>query len=206
MMASIPTRTRYTPEEYLALEADTPIRHEFYRGEIFAMAGGSREHNQIARNLLAKLFIQLEGTDCTPYTSDTRVKVQATGLYTYPAVSVACKPFHFDAGKSETLLNPRVLVEVLSRSTIDQDFGFKLTHYRQLSSLEEILFFWQTEPRLDHFVRRGRNEWLLTTLTGLDGIVELTSIGCRVPMSQIYANVEFDPSGNSIDQPEASSS
>lgn len=181
----------YTPEEYLALEATTEIKHEYYHGEIFAIAGASREHNQVSRQLFGELYIQLKKRDCIPYTSDTRVKVQATGLYTYPDLAIACKPLHYDVGGSETLLNPRVLIEVLSPGTMDHDLGFKFKHYRQIPSLQEIFYVSQTEPFVDRYLRQANNEWLLTSATGLEAVVEFSSIGCQVPMRLIYADVEF---------------
>lgn len=189
-MSTAPKRL-HTPEEYLELEAQTRLKHEFYRGEIFAMSGGSREHNQIVRSLFGELYIQLKGKDCIAYTSETRVKVQSSSLYTYPDIAVACKPLHFEAVNSETLLNPRVLVEVLSPSTLDHDLGFKSTQYRKLPSLQEMLFVWQEEPRVDHWLRQPNDDWLLTTITGLDATIALPSIACELPLRQIYADIAF---------------
>lgn len=181
----------FTPEEYLELEAQTHLKHEYYQGEIFAMAGGSRDHNQIVRQLLQSLFLQLDGKDCTPYTSETRVKVAANNLYTYPDIAVACKPLHFEAVGSETLLNPRVLIEVLSPGTEDHDLGFKSKQYRKIPSLQEMLFVSQTEPQIDHWLRQPNDDWLLTTVTGLDARLILASIACEIPLERIYADIEF---------------
>lgn len=189
-MTTAPQR-RYTEEEYLELEAQTPLKHEFYRGEIFAMAGGSRERNQIVRGLFGELYIQLKGKDCIPYTSETRVKVQQSTLYTYPNIAVACKPLHFAATGSETLLNPRVLIEVLSASTLDHDFGFKSMQYRQIPSLQEMLFISQDEPFVDHFLRQPNGDWLLTTTTDLESTLRLPSIACEIPLRLIYADITF---------------
>jgi Uma2 family endonuclease len=189
-MTAAPQR-RYTVEEYLAIEGDTPVKHEYYQGEIFAMAGASRAHNQIVRNLLGELFIKLKGEDCEPFTSQTRVKVEATGLYTYPDTSVACKPLHFDAGNSETLLNPRVLIEVVSESTEDHDLGFKSKQYRKLPSAQEMLFFSQREASVEHWTRETDDEWRLKAIVGLDAVVMLSSIQCQLRMRSVYDDVDF---------------
>lgn len=181
----------YTEAEYLELEAQTRLKHEYYQGEIFAMAGGSREHNEIVRSLLRSLFLQLNGKDCTPYTSETRVKVQTSTLYTYPDIAVACKPLYFEAVGSETLLNPRVLIEVLSPGTEDHDLGFKSKQYRKLPSLREMLFVSQVEPLIDHWIRQSGDDWLLTTITGLDATIALPSIACELPLQLIYADIAF---------------
>jgi Uma2 family endonuclease len=189
-MTAAPQR-RYTLEEYLAIEADTPVKHEYYQGEIFAMAGASRAHNQIVRNVFGELYIQLKGKDCTPFSSETRVKVEATGLYTYPDTAVACKPLHFDAGNSETLLNPRVLIEVVSESTEDHDLGFKSKQYRKLPSAQEMLFFSQREASVEHWTRQAGDQWLIATIVGLDAVVTLSSIQCQLPMRAVYDGVDF---------------
>lgn len=200
-MATVPKKT-YTPQEYLQLEEHSDTKHEYYQGEIFAMAGASREHNEIARNLFARLFNELQGGNCKAYNSDTRIKIQATGFYTYPDVAVACKPLNYEADKLETLLNPRVLIEVLSPATEDHDLGFKLKHYRKLPSVQEVLFFSQVEPQVDHYIRHG-DEWRLVSQTGLDESVEFPSLACQIPMRLIYADVSFPTSAGSEREGEA---
>ena len=137
-MSSLP-KARFTPEEYLALERQAEYRSEFFHGEIFAMAGASREHNLIAGNVSRELGNQLKGRPCETYQSDMRVKVSDTGLYTYPDVVVACGELAFEDDEVDTLLNPTLLIEVLSESTESYDRGKKFGYYRTIQSLAEYL-------------------------------------------------------------------
>src|SRR5205085_5334550 len=120
----------YTPEEYLILERQAEYKSEYFNGEIFAMTGASRRHNLVAANVLASLHGQLRKRPCEVYSSDMRVKVSPTGLYTYPDVVVVCNDPLFDDKQKDTLLNPTVLIEVLSKSTASYDRGEKFEHYR----------------------------------------------------------------------------
>jgi Uma2 family endonuclease len=130
---------RYTPEEYLALERAAPFKSEYLGGEIFAMAGTSKEHVRIARNLIAALHDQLRNSPCEVFGSDLRVKVSRTGLYTYPDVTIACADLEFEDERVDTLLNPRVIFEILSDSTEAYVRGKKFHHYRQIPSLMEYV-------------------------------------------------------------------
>jgi Uma2 family endonuclease len=181
---------RFSREEYLAFEETSEEKHEFFQGQIRALPRGSKNHNEVCRQFFGALFTQLRNRDCEAFASDTRLKIQAIGLYTYCDVAVACKPIHTEDVRSETLLNPRVLIEVLSPSTVDHDLGFKLKNYRKLPSLQEMLFFSQDEALLDHYVRDGKR-WVIDTIEGLDAIAELKSIGCRLELATIYADVDF---------------
>ena len=129
----------YTPEEYLALERQAQYKSEYYAGEIFAMAGASRWHNLIVTNVLRELSLQLKGRPCTTYPSAMRVKISPTGLYTYPDVTVVCGAARFEDTQQDTLLNPTLIVEVLSESTEAYDRGGKFAHYRKLNSLLEYV-------------------------------------------------------------------
>jgi Uma2 family endonuclease len=190
-MASVP-RTTYTLADYLALEERSQVKHQYLAGEVFAMAGGSVAHNLICENLFAELRAGLQGRDCRARSSELRIKVEETGLYTYPDVSVVCKPIHREAGAIETVLNPRILIEVLSPSTEAFDRTTKLTHYRKIASLQEMLLVSQHEPVIEHHIRRSENnEWLLKVVSGLDAAIEFPSIACRLAFSQIYADVDF---------------
>src|SRR5689334_10624198 len=134
-MSSAAARTRYTPQEYLALERGSPLKHEYYNGSIFVMAGASREHNLITLNLGGELRAQLRDRPCETYVSDMRVLVARTGLYTYPDIVIVCGERQFEDAEADTLLNPTVLFEVLSPSTEAYDRGKKSAHYRRLESL-----------------------------------------------------------------------
>src|SRR4051794_20961129 len=134
---SVPAQRHYTTEEYLAFEREAEIRHEYCNGEIFAMSGGTREHSLIAGNLVTALNIRLNGTSCEVHGSDMRVKVNRTGLYTYPDVSIVCGEPLFEDGRKDTLLNPLVVFEVLSQKTARYDRGAKFAHYQNNPSIQE---------------------------------------------------------------------
>jgi Uma2 family endonuclease len=181
----------YTLDEFFDLEVQSQTKHQFYRGEIFAMAGGSIAHNTISGNLFAELRALLGQRDCVAKNSEVQVKVEATGFCTYPDAFVVCKPILHAATTMEVVLNPRVIIEVLSPSTEAFDRGTKSTNYRKIPSLREILLVNQHEPLVEQFVRQPDDTWLLQEVAGLDGEVEFRSLGCKLSMQQIYADVDF---------------
>ena len=189
-MSSLATQVRYTPEEYLELERKAPYKNEYVNGRIFAMSGANRPHNLIAGNVFGELRSQLRGRPCEAYVSDMRVKVSPTGLYTYPDIAVACEEILLDDAHNDTLLNPTVLIEVLSPSTEAYDRGEKFAHYRRLESLREYVLIVQDKARVEHFVRQGE-QWVLSELSGLAGILHLPSIECHLPLKDIYEKIEF---------------
>ena len=146
-------KQQYTPEEYLALERQAQYKSEYYAGEIFAMAGASRWHNLIVANVIGELSLQLKGRPCTTYPSDMRVKISPTGLYAYPDVTVVCGDAQVEDTQQDTLLNPTLIVEVLSESTEAYDRGSKFAHYRKLASLLEYVLIAQTKSHVEHYVR-----------------------------------------------------
>jgi Uma2 family endonuclease len=181
----------WTPEEYLAWERKQPEKHAYYRGEVFAMAGASREQNLIVGNIVGLLFGALRGKPCEAYPSDMRVRIPATGLYTYPDVSVVCGGPVFEDNVHDTLLNPQILVEVLSPSTEAYDRGKKLAHYRTLPSLREVLLVSQEEVLVDHYVRQPEppgDGWLLRSMSA-GTTITLASIGCALPVDDVYLKV-----------------
>ena len=180
-----------TPEQYLASERAGDRKHEYYRGEVFAMVGASFEHVGIAANLVALLHGQLQGSPCRVFSSDLRIKVSRTGLYTYPDVGVVCDQPEFDDEHNDTLLNPRVIFEVLSPSTEGYDRGKKFAHYRTVVSLAEYLLVSQDQPRIEQYVRQADNDWLLHEATNLTETIQLPSIECDLTLSDVYANIEF---------------
>ena len=191
-MSAVP-KSHLSPREYLARERQAETKSEYLRGEVFAMSGASRKHNLIAGNVNRELGQQLRNRECEVYQGDMRVKVSPTGLYTYPDVSVVCGEPEFEDAEVDTLLNPKVIVEVLSPSTADYDRGGKFTHYRRLPSLQEYVLISQDRPLVEHYVRQGQDEWLLTEHSSLEDGLILPSIGCRLPFSEIYLKVRFDP-------------
>ncbi len=189
-MSAVP-KPYVTPLDYLTRERRAETKSEYFRGEVFAMPGASRAHNLIAGNTLIAIGPQLRDRKCEVYPGDMRVKVSPTGLYTYPDVTVVCGEPEFEDAEVDTLLNPKVLVEVLSPSTADYDRGGKFTHYRRLPSLHEYILISQDRPLVEHYVRQGPDEWLLTEQSSLQDNLVLPSIQCQLPLSEIYLKVRF---------------
>ena len=189
-MPSVAMQPRYTPEEYLALERKADYKSEYVNGQVIAMAWANRSHNLIAGNLYREISPQLRGRPCEAYISDMRVKVSRTGLYTYPDVVVVCGEIHFEDVHNDTLLNPTVIVEVLSASTEAYDRGEKFAHYRRLESLQEYLLVAQDKVRIEHYVRQGA-QWVLSEASTLDETVQLASISCDVALRDVYDKVQF---------------
>ena len=165
------------------MEADSPIKHEFLGGEVFAMAGATPGHNQVAASALVALGLLVRGRGCRVFNSDQRVYVDETGLYTYPDGGVACGRWlvHFDG---MCLLNPVLLYEVLSTSTRDYDCGAKLEHYQRIPSLRHVLLFDQPDRRVEHHRRGDDGVWSLRTAR--DGAIELPDLGGPITLDEIY--------------------
>ena len=180
-----------SPEQYLNFERAANYRSEYYRGEMFAMAGASWEHSLIKDNLARETGNQLKNGPCRLVTSDLRVKVCATGLYTYPDIAIVCDEPQFEDGVMDTLLNPRVIVEVLSESTEKYDRGTKFGHYRQLSSVVEYLLVAQDRQLVEQYVRQADNAWVLKIFDQPQSILTFASIGAQVALHEIYRGVEF---------------
>lgn len=189
-MSSAAVQSHLTPAEYLALERKATTKSEYFEGQIYAMSGASRAHNLIVANLLSAIHTQLNERDCEVYVNDMRVKVDATGLYAYPDVLVVCDEPRFEDSSLDTLLNPTVLVEVLSPSTEAYDRGEKFSHYRHLESLQEYILVAQNCIRVEHYLRQGQ-KWLLTEFDELVDIVRLPSIACELSTRAIYAKVKL---------------
>jgi Uma2 family endonuclease len=189
-MASATRITRYTPEQYLALERRADFKSEYDGGFITAMAGASRVHNLIAGNLHGEIRSQLKGRPCEVYMGDLRLCVNSTGLYTYPDVMAVCGEREYLDAEVDTLLNPTLIVEVLSSTTESYDRGRKFGHYRRLASLKEYVMVAQDEINVERYTRRG-DDWVLSEFTSLDDILRLESINCEVPLREIYDRVEL---------------
>ncbi|MFO0591212.1 MAG: Uma2 family endonuclease [Polyangiaceae bacterium] len=178
----------WTAEEYLAWEAEQPIRHEYSGGQVFAMAGASAEHNQIVANVLGELRSALREKPCRVFASDMRLKIPETGIYTYPDAAVVCGQPMYEDEKRLTLLNPTVLVEVLSDSTESYDRGKKFQAYRSVPSLTDYLLVAQDTVWIEHYVRTADSGWILhDTLPG--GVVRLASCGVELRADEIYWKV-----------------
>jgi Uma2 family endonuclease len=198
-------RQRLTDAEYLAIERAAEFKSEFYAGEVFAMAGGSPAHNLIAANVIRELGSQLKQRPCRVFSSDQRLKVSETGLFTYPDVTVACGELRLDDDRRDTLLNPTLIVEVLSDSTEAYDRGDKFSHYRRLESLREYVMIAQDRPRIERYTRHADGqEWVLAEVSDPQGVVTLASIGCELKLTEVYDKVEFpEDSGRLGRSPEA---
>jgi Uma2 family endonuclease len=189
-MSTVPKRL-LSPQEYLALERQAEFRSEFFQGEMFAMAGAKYPHNRVKENMARNTGVQLGVGPCFVLSSDMRVKIEATGLYTYPDVIVICDDPQFEDEVRDTLLNPRALVEVLSDSTEKYDRGTKSRHYRQIPSLQEYVLVAQEEPLVERYVRQPDDSWLLTEFAGLDKTFVFASVPVRIPLAEIYRGVEL---------------
>jgi Uma2 family endonuclease len=183
-MPASPSHSRYTLDEFVRLEEYSNVKHEYLDGQIFAMAGGTPEHGAIAMRVGAALLAQLRGKRCNVYSSDVRVRVAATGLDTYPDLSVVCGQEQRDDRDPNALTNPIVIVEVLSPSTEDYDRGEKLEHYKQIPSIREILLVSHHEHRLALWRREG-SAWTLKEAAGTD-VLRLDSIDCELEVEEIY--------------------
>ena len=180
-----------TQQEYLELERQSETKNEYWNGEIYAMAGASKRHTLIAANVIASLHSQLKGRPCSVHTGDLRVKVSPTGLYTYPDVVVLCGKPQYDDRVQDTVSNPTVIIEVLSKSTESYDRGVKFEHYRRLESLTDYLLVSQDTSCIEHRVRQPDDKWLLGIYQGLDSVVPVLSIGCELPLAEVYDKVEW---------------
>ncbi|MCB1825663.1 MAG: Uma2 family endonuclease [Candidatus Competibacteraceae bacterium] len=184
-------KPRLTPEDYLALERSADFKSEYFNGEIFAMTGASEPHNLIVINTIRELSTQLKKRPCKVYANDMRVKVDPTGLYTYPDIVVTCGKAQFDDTHLDTLLNPVLIVEVLSDSTEAYDRGRKFEHYRKLESLAEYVLIAQNRPHIESYRRQANQQWLLTECGTPDGALRLVSIDCELALAEIYDKVEL---------------
>jgi Uma2 family endonuclease len=185
-----------TPQEYLTIEREQPTKSEFLNGEMFALAGATEAHNLIITNLVRELSSQLKGRPCKVYPNDMRVNIPRTGLYTYPDVIVVCGQPEFEDEHRDTLLNPIVLIEVLSPSTEAYDRGAKFGHYRSIATLREYVLVSQTTALLEYYERQDNGLfWTFSEARGLDVTLELPAIDCRLLLAEMYDKVEMNSPG-----------
>jgi len=182
---------RLTEAEYLAQERGAPFKSEFHDGEMFAMAGGSPMHSLIAGNLIRALGNRLEGRGCLTFTSDLRVKVEMTGLNTYPDVSVVCGELRFADAEQDTLVNPTLIAEVLSDATEGYDRGEKFEHYRRIATLRAYLLVSQRKPSLELFLRNDDGQWSLREASGVESSLEIPPLHISLSAREVFANVTF---------------
>jgi Uma2 family endonuclease len=177
-------RRHYTFREYLELEAKSDTRHEYFNDEIYAMAGGSPEHGRLAAMVIGLLHQQLRGQPCVTFTSDVRIRVRATGFTTYPDVSIVCGGLERDGEDKDAVVNPTVLLEVLSPSTENYDREDKFSHYRRIASLKAYVLVSQREQRVEVFTRNADGTWTLRDV--VEGIAKIDCIGCDLPLRELY--------------------
>lgn len=182
-----------TPEQYLETERKAETKHEYYRGTVYAMSGGSGNHAILIAHLAASLVAALRKKPCSVTVSDMRLRVTPEGLYTYPDAMVFCGEAQYTDPRKDTLLNPTLIIEVLSRSTEAYDRGFKFVQYRTVESLMEYVLVSQTEPRIEVFSRQSNGRWLFEECVGLDAKCHLDSLHCAIDLAEIYEKVNFAP-------------
>ena len=188
-MATAAAYAYLTQEEYLAFEREADIKHEYCNGQLYAMSGASRAHNLISLNIAGELRSQLKGRPCEVYMSEMRVLVDAARSYRYPDVVVACDVPRFQDDVFDTLLNPTVIVEVLSQSTEARDRGEKFAEYAQLVSLRDYVLVSQKAVHVEHYFRQG-TRWVSRACRDLDAVLQLGSINCALPLRDIYEKVK----------------
>ncbi len=183
-----------TPEEYLERERQAETKSEYLNGKIFAMSGGSADHSLIAVNLAAEFRQALRSGNCRSFSSDLRLRVNSSGLYTYPDVMVICGKPEFADDRRDTVTNPIVIAEVLSASTQDYDRGHKFQLYRALPSLAEYLTISQDEVHVEQYTRQPSGQWLLSETNDPGATIHLPSLHIDLPLSGIYEKVDFSRS------------
>ena len=185
------SKCRLTPEEYLAIERRAEYKSEYYDGEMFALAGASEKHNLITLNIASTIHAALKEKPCKAYASDMRVRVPVVGLYTYPDIAVVCGKAEFDDAIKDTLLNPVLIIEVLSESTEAYDRGKKFEYYRMIPSLREYVLVAQDRRCVEVFTREDFR-WIFTEAGRERDYVELSSIGWTLLLPDVYSKVEFE--------------
>ena len=180
-----------SPEQYLAIEREAEYKSEYFNGEMFAMAGAQEAHTLIAGNLYAALHQQFRNRTCRVYMIDMRIRVSPTGLYCYPDVTAVCGEPRFVDDRRDTLLNPNLIIEVLSPSTEGYDRGLKFEQYRKLESLQEYLLVSVDRISAELFTRQADGRWLLRAATRLEDTLALQSVGARMALADVYEKVDF---------------
>ncbi|MFP4307175.1 MAG: Uma2 family endonuclease [Desulfococcaceae bacterium] len=188
-----------TPAEYLEFERTSETKHEYFDGEVFAMAGAKPNHNLINANLISELRNRMvaDESTCRVYPSDQRIKIEAIEKYTYPDISIACENIEFEDDSIPSLLNPVVIIEILSESTEAYDRGKKFTHYRLIPSLREYLLVSQDHCQVETYMRSEVGRWIYSSSESLENKIKIESIDCDLSLSEIYRWIEFED-GDSI--------
>ncbi len=180
-----------SPEEYLKSEREAETKSEYYDGEVFSMSGASLRHNIITTNVLATLYNKLKNTSCRPFGSDMRINVSDDGLFTYPDISVVCGEIEFYDDETDTILNPVVIFEVLSKSTHNYDRGGKFKLYRDIKSLKEYILISQDSINIEHYQKQTDGKWLLNEIKTIEPPLNLDSIESKLNITDIYNGIKY---------------
>jgi Uma2 family endonuclease len=193
-------KRKHTLEEYLQIDRTSEARLEYWNGEIFDMSGGSKEHDRIERSVMTHLTTRLSGRGCELFTANMRIKVPSLPPYRYGDLSGRCGEAQFEEiGGVDALINPSLIIEVLSNSTEAYDRGDKFPHYKSVASFAEYLLIAQHRPHISHFTRQDGGLWTHHEYNDLEAVVRLVSLGCELPLREVYENVTF--AGSAISSP-----
>lgn len=192
-MTTQPQKAFLTPAEYLEIERKADYKSEYFNGEMFAMAGADRLHNLIVSNLIRCVGNQLRARDCNVYPSDMRVKIAKLIKYTYPDIAITCGTENFEDDHVDTLLNPVVIIEILSTSTEAYDRGRKFQHYQFIESLAEYILITPDAVRVEQFARQSDRTWLYSEYQNLEDVVKLESVGCELALEEVYMKTSNIP-------------
>lgn len=191
MIAQVETKT-YTAQEYLELEVNSLDRHEFINGEIILMAGGSPDHNEIALNLGGALKLALKGKPYRTFSPDQRLWIPQLNNYTYPDLIVVAKPIELQSGRTDTITNPLLIAEVLSKGTRAYDRDDKFAAYRSIPSFQEYLLIDQYRLRVEQYSKTDANKWIFSEYSCAGDRLMLTSVQVEIAIADLYENIEFD--------------
>ncbi|MGD1904392.1 MAG: Uma2 family endonuclease [Leptolyngbyaceae cyanobacterium] len=191
-MAQLLEQRKYTSEEYLELEIASETRSEFRNGEIIPMTGGTPDHNELAINLAALLKLALRGKPYRIFATDQRLWVPDRTLYTYPDVMVVEKPLQLQTGRTDTVINPCFMAEILSKSTQDYDHGEKFSAYRTIESFREYLLIDQYSFHIEHYVKTAANQWLLSEYDQPETTFSLSTFDIEIAIVDLYENIDID--------------
>ena len=189
-MSAIPKKV-FTEAEYLEFERISEQKHEFYNGELFAMAGASRQHNIVKENLSIEIGSRLKGGPCLTLSGDQRVKMDRARHYTYPDFIIVCGQPQYDNVDPDALINPQVIVEILSQSTEAYDRGVKFRHFQRIRSVREYVLISQDKMQVERFVRQPDETWVLTTFDDPIGDFSLSTVAVSIPLADVYRSVEL---------------
>lgn len=190
-MSAVPATKFISVAEYLQIEETAVEKSGYYKGEVFGMSGGSVNHNRVVRNALTAIDNFLKGQSCEVFPSDMRVHIEANSLFTYPDLSIICGDIAYLEDRKDTVLNPSVIIEVLSPSTAGYDQGDKFKLYRDISSLKEYILIASTEQMVQRYLKQAPHHWAFSDVRDLDGLFQVETIGFSCLLKELYRNVDL---------------